>query len=177
VKAEYLSTEEEVSQPVLAAQGSSPSIVATKELSMSEAIEAIRSEDYDDAILFFEKLTHDRPTYHIGWLRLGYARREKAVRLDSDNLEEAIRLLTLALDDLSKATQHIDPQYKALAWYERSKTSYHLARLVPEKEQYAKVCVHDAERAFSFSDEKKFLTWWEHIQTWAPSAFTAAAAS
>jgi hypothetical protein len=41
----------------------------------------------------------------------------------------AVQLLKLAVADLAKAAQHIDPQYKALALYERSKSLYHIARL------------------------------------------------
>lgn len=111
---------------------------------MSDAIEAIRSDDVDAAIPYFERLTHERPTYHIGWLRLGYARREKAVRMAQSDPTEAVRLLTLSIADLSKAVGHIDPKYQAQALYERSKSAYHLARLFPEAVQeggdYSKKC-------------------------------------
>ena len=169
-KSEYVfKTEEPLdhAQPAVASpiaphqpQPSAPS----RELSMSEAIEAIRSEDYEAAIEFFYKLTCDRPTYHIGWLRLGYARRERAVRIAPDDKSSGISLLKLAVQDLEKAAQHIDPEYKALGWYERSKSWYHLARLEPNVEEHRTNCVADAEKAFSLSDEKKFLTWLEHLQ-------------
>ena len=87
-------------------------------MSMSDAIEAIRSEEFDVAIPFFEELTRERPIYHIGWLRLGYALREKAVRLAHEDLDEAVRLLNRALSALGKAAEHVDPEYQAQALYE-----------------------------------------------------------
>jgi len=137
--------------------------VPLRELSMSDAIEAIRSEDYEAAVGFFTKLTQDRPNYHIGWLRLGYARREMAVRTAPDNRKQGVELLKFAVQDLAKAAQHLDVEYQALAWYERSKAWYHLGRLEPEIEQYSKNCLEDAEKAVSLSNEMKFLTWWEHV--------------
>ena len=134
---------------------------------MSDAIEAIRSEEFDSAISFFEELTRERPNYHIGWLRLGYARREKAVRRAHDDSDEAVRLLNLSLNDLAKAAEHVDPEYQAQALYERSKSAYQLARLFPESAQDRSTCLADAEAACSKSDEKKFLTWLEHIQATA----------
>jgi tetratricopeptide (TPR) repeat protein len=167
IKADYVSIEETPPKPAPVVEGGLEAAVApASEMSMSDAIEAIRSEDYDSAISYFDKLTRERPTYHIGWLRLGYARREKAVRLVPGDRDEAVRLLRLAVDDLAKAAQHIDRQYQAVAWYECSKSYYHLVKLVPEDEQSRTMCKEDAERACALSDEKKFLTWWEHVQTW-----------
>lgn len=167
-KAEYV-PEEEARQPSI-------ELEIRESMSMSDAIEAIRSEEFDTAIPFFEELTRARPTYHIGWLRLGYARREKAVRLAHQNLDEAIRLLNLALNDLAKAAEHVDPEYQAQALYERSKSAYHLARLLPESEEYSGICIKDAEYACLKSDQKKFLTWLEHIHEWPPSPTSQTAA-
>lgn len=88
----------------------------------------------------------------------------KSGSLAPNDPADAIRLLRLSLDDLRNAAQHIDLEYKAQAWYERSKSSYHLARLEPLDETHRKVCMEDAEKAATLSDEKKFFTWWEHIQ-------------
>jgi hypothetical protein len=176
-KAEYVSAEEVVPAPCDSQDGLAAPPCEEGITSMSDAIEAIRSEDYDGAISYFEGLTRERPIYHIGWLRLGYSRREKAVRLAPNDPAGAIRLLRLSLDDLRNATQHIDPEYQAQAWYERSKSSYHLARLEPLNELHRKVCIEDAEKAVSLSDEKKFFTWWEHIQTWPPTTSTAVSAN
>jgi hypothetical protein len=144
-----------------------PATAAKRDLSMSEAIEAIRSEDYDPAIEFFARLTQARPSYHIGWLRLGYAKRERAVRLDTAERVTAIRLLGEAVEDLSRASQHVDTEYQALAWYERSKAWFHLGRLQPEIEENRTNCIEDAEKAFALSDEKKFLSWLEHVQNFS----------
>ena len=167
-KAEYVSIEDKGPQPPLTPECAAAPSPPKGEMNMSDAIEAIRSGDYDSAISYFEDLTHDRPNYHIGWLRLGYARREKAVRLAPDDQAGAVVLLKLAMDDLAKAAQHVEPQYKAVALYERSKSLYHLARLVPREEQLRTACLEDAEQACSLSDEKKFWTWWEYIQAWLP---------
>jgi len=168
-KAEYV-PEEEVRQPSIELEIRESPLSPTRAMSMSDAIEAIRSEEFDSAIPFFEELTRERPHYHIGWLRLGYTRREKAVRLAHDDPDEAVRLLNLALSDLAKAAEHVDPEYQAQALYERSKSSYHLARLFPEHAQESKIWMEDAETACSKSNEKKFLTWLEHIQAWPPSS-------
>lgn len=175
-KAEYVSTEEtedEVTSQVIPNDHAVSLPTKGGIESMSDAIEAIRSEDYDGAISFFENQTRERPIYHIGWLRLGYSRREKAVRLAPDDADEAIRLLKLSLEDLRKAAQHKDPAYQAQAWYERSKSSYHLARLESSDDSHKKACVDDAERAVSLSDEKKYFTWWEHIEAWPPGSLVA----
>jgi hypothetical protein len=169
-KGEYVTKAEKpvenVRQPVVApaVPDQVQVLVRNSELTMFEAIEAIRSEDYEPAIDFFTKLTRDRPNYHIGWLRLGYARRERAVRIAPDDRVSGVALLKLAIQDLAIAAQHVDLEYRALAWYERSKAWYHLGRLEPEVEQHRANCVEDAEKAFSLSDEKKFLTWVEHVQ-------------
>lgn len=175
-KAEYSSPEEAV--PPLPTPGDNPPAAPPLEegtANMSDAIEAIRSEDYDGAISYFERLTRERPTYHIGWLRLGYSRREKAVRLAPNDPAQAIRFLRLSLDELRNAAQHVDRDYQAQAWYERSKSSYHLANLEPLEDSHRKVCIEDAERAVSLSDEKKFFTWSEHVENWPPWTFAASA--
>jgi hypothetical protein len=175
-KAEYV-PEEEVRQPSIELEIRESPLSPTRAMSMSDAIEAIRSEEFDSAISFFEELTRKRPTYHIGWLRLGYARREKAVRLAREDHEEAVRLLNTALSDLKKAEEHVDPEYQAQALYERSKSAYQLAKLSPEFAQQGAMWIDDAESACSKSDEKKFLTWLEHIQTWPPSTSPPPSAS
>ena len=120
--------EEELPQPPRELQTPN-SPLPKREMSLSDAIEAIRSEEFDGAIPFFERVTRERPEYHVGWLRLGYARREKAVRIAQDDSREAVRLLKLSLSDLAKAAEHVDPEYQARALYERSKSAYHLGRV------------------------------------------------
>lgn len=81
-----------------------------------------------------------------------------------NDFPDAIQLLELSLEDLNKAALHVDPEYQAQACYDRSKASCHLAILDPPDETHRQICLEDAERAVSLSDEKKFLTWWEHTK-------------
>jgi len=144
-KAEYITTQEEpppITVPVSVTTDLMQT-VAKEQMTMSGALEAIRSEDYDTAISFFGALTRERPTYHIAWLRLGYSRREKAVRLAPSDPNSAIELLKLSLDDFRNAAQHVDIEYQAQAWYERSKSLYHLAKLEPLSEAYRRECAED----------------------------------
>ncbi len=161
-KAEYV-PEEEIKQPAIELQIPETSLSTKRAMSMSDAIDAIRSDEFDTAIPFFEQLTRERPSYHIGWLRLGYARREKAVRIGRSDPAEATRLLNLSLFDLEKAVGHVDQEYQAQALYERSKSAYHLARLFPDAPQDMSICLKDAQAAYAKSDEKKFSTWLEFI--------------
>jgi hypothetical protein len=138
------------------------------DITMSDAIEAIRSEDYDTAINFFENLTVQRPDYHIGWLRLGHARREKAVRIAATDREEALRLLHSAASDLNQAAQHMDPRYQAVAHYERSKAFFHLARLEPHSQENWRLSKEQADSARNQSSDKKYQTWWEYLEVTTP---------
>jgi len=153
VKAEYQVKEEPEPEPH-----------PTREVTMLDAIEAIRTEDYDSAITFFERLTKERPDYHIGWLRLGHARREKAVRIASDHGEDALKVLRTAEEDLKQAAKHIDPEYRALAHYERSKVFFHLARLQHEDNDSRHLSQEEAEEACNLSTETKYQTWWDYLQ-------------
>jgi hypothetical protein len=172
-KAEYTSSEEEVLSPVI-----QDSLVATPLekgiTSMADAIEAIRSEDYGGAISYFECLTRERPAYHIDGSGLVIPRGKKQSALHP-TIQKATRLLKLSLDELRKAARHVDVEYQAQAWYERSKSSYHLAKLEPLDESHRKACVEDAERAVDLSEEKKYWTWREHIKTWPPESLAAVA--
>lgn len=72
--------------------------------------------------------------------------------------------------------EHVDPEYRASALYERSKSLYHLAKLVPSDEGTRTACIAAAEEACLLSEEKKFWTWREHIGAWPPSGSQAALA-
>lgn len=175
-KVEYTPMHEEPSPELVPAHAATVPAPPQEQMSMSDALEAIRTEDYDEAISFFESLTRERPTYHIGWLRLGYSLREKAVRVAPSDPDSAVRLLKLSLEDLRNAAGHIDLEYQAQAWYERSKSSYHLAKLEPAvTETHRRSCLEDAEKAVGLSNEKKFFTWWAHVDTWPPVALAATA--
>lgn len=131
--------------------------------SFEEAIDAMRSEEYDRAIPFFRSLTSKRPNYHIGWLRLGVALREKAVRLTDDD-NDAARYLNEAVEAFTKASGHIDTDYKAEAFYHRSKAHYHLARRMQEDREQRSAAVKDADQACKLSADPEYARWREHLE-------------
>jgi hypothetical protein len=135
---------------------------------MSSAVEAMRLENYDQAFNYLEQVVLQRPEYHVGWLRLGHARREKAVRIAKSDIDGALQLLASAAQDLQKAANHIDPDYKALARYERSKALYHIGRLQPTNVEAQRECEDEALQAFTLSGEQRFRTWFEHVEKFAP---------
>ncbi len=159
MQSEYQPKEEHEEIVIPVASSSQP-----REVTMTEAIEAIRLENYDTAISFFEDLTSKRPTYHIGWLRLGYAQREKAVRIKTDRSDEPVQLLHGAIKSLEKAAKHVDPEYQAQALYERSKALYHLFRLGKHDEPTLEPAVQDAQQACQLSGDPKYQSWLEYIE-------------
>jgi len=121
-----------------------------------EAINAMRAEDYDAAIPFFEQLSHERPQYHIGWLRLGVALREKGVRVAEHDAEEGTDALKKSVDALTKAAGHIDPDYQAKALYERSKAHFQIVRFGMGANGDRQEARTDAEEACRLSPDPKF---------------------
>lgn len=121
-----------------------------------EAIEASRQGNYEASIAYFEKLTQDRPLYHVAWLHLGHTKREQAARLSEKNPEAANEILKGAVVALEKATEHKDREYQASALYELSKTYFRLNDLVKARDKAQKAC----ER----SSDPKYQTWMEYIQ-------------
>lgn len=130
-----------------------------EDLTFSEAIDAMRHEKFEPAIKFFRDLVKQRPTYHIGWLKLGIALREWAVR----EQEDAISLLDESIKALTKATEHTDPEYQASALYERSKARFRLARLVP-KDKSLSHAIEDATDASKISADTRYYTWVEYLE-------------
>lgn len=130
---------------------------------MDEAIQAAREGDFDSAIKFFENLTEEKPSYHIAWLRLGYAKREKAVRMSDDLSERAVNLLKESETALNKAKEHKDREYQARAYYELSKTHFQLAKKIQGREQLH-VAFEDAKEACLLSADTKYQSWLEYIQ-------------
>jgi len=134
-------------------------------LNTAAALEAIRDGDFDAGIAYFSGRVAQKSDYHVGWLRLGHAKREKAVRLIASDSDSARQLLIEAVEDLTKALSHVDQRYRALAHYERSKTLYRLARLDQADESSRERAVADASEAFRLSDERKYQTWWAYLET------------
>jgi hypothetical protein len=168
-KSEYLNEEEveEVISEVKEEQASSATNLEIRDAptvsTFSDAILAIRNEKYDPAIEFLEEFTGKRPEYHIGWLRLGHAKREKAVRIRLDDPQIAGVLLRDAIDDLSRATEHRDLQPQARAFYERSKAHYHLSFLADDADREKHSAHSDATEACRRSSDTKYQTWHEYL--------------
>jgi len=129
----------------------------------SDAIDAMRHGDFDQAIDFFESLIKEKPKYHIGWLKLGIARREKAVRLSEGERDTAIDLLKASIDAFTKAAEHVDPEYKASASYERSKARFRLSNLEagPDLIRNAR---EDAAMAARISSDERYFTWVDYLE-------------
>jgi hypothetical protein len=131
---------------------------------VSVAIDAIRGERFDEAIESFRELTQNRPKYHIGWLRLGHAEREKALRIATASAEEAVTLLEKAAEDLGVAAGHRDREYVAEALYERSKVYFHLAKLNRKRDENFSRSLADAQGACeSSTEEYKYRSWREYL--------------
>jgi len=133
------------------------------EMDFDRAIEAIRNENYSPAILFFAELTSRRPEYHIGWLRLGHAKREKAMRLRDENAEEAVRLMREAVEDLTRATGHRDAPARAQAFYELSKVHHHLARWIVDDASLWEAAQKDATQACELATDPRYRSWLEYL--------------
>jgi hypothetical protein len=89
-KSEYASAEEPPPAPTLRPEVKQPGLLAEPPLTRDQAIQALREKQYLPAIGFFKKELADRPNYHSGWSRLGYAQREYAAYLmDGEKNTEA----------------------------------------------------------------------------------------
>jgi tetratricopeptide (TPR) repeat protein len=128
-----------------------------------EALDDLRQENYDPAIAYFRELVEKQPADYPGWLRLGYARREKAVSGQNEQGEETVSLLIKAIDDLTKACQQKDPQQLARAYYERSRTYYQLDRRMLVRRGHFDLACKDAVTACKLSDEPEFQRWLQFL--------------
>lgn len=136
---------------------------------MGEANLAIRSRDFEPAIDYLERRVAKNPYYHVGWLKLGQARRELAVDLWQDAVEESSdsrdrvrRLLNDSLDAFGHASQHRERRYEAEALYNKSKSHFRLARLDSDPKQLNQA-IDDAESASKFYPEQKYESWIEYL--------------
>jgi hypothetical protein len=134
-----------------------------KENTLADALEAIRNGDFDVGIEFFSGLVRDRADYHIAWLRLGHAKREKAARLAPTDSIAALEMLEESLSDLKKAAEHVDASYKALAHYERSKTAYRITQVEGGDGSNMELALKEATEACKLSTERKYQTWHEYL--------------
>jgi hypothetical protein len=134
--------------------------VPVAEVEFEEALRHIANEEYEPAIEFFEGLVKKNPAYHIGWLRLGHALRELAMRRRFDNAEEATALFSRSIDALTRASEHSHVPRKAQALYERSKAYYHRGRQSGADGAADLSAAHaDAEQAFDYMRDTRYETW------------------
>lgn len=138
-------------------------------LDMGEANLAIRSRNFEPAIEYLEQRVTDRPHYHVGWLKLGQARRELAVDLwqnadeNAPDLRDRVReLLKDSLDAFDRASHHIERRYEAEALYNKSKSYFRLWRIDPSWEHLEKA-IENAEKAREIYPETKYESWLEYL--------------
>jgi tetratricopeptide (TPR) repeat protein len=128
-----------------------------------EALRLVRNDDYEPAIQYFERLVANKPEYHIGWLRLGNAQREWAMRLRLSDPFQADRVFTDAIESLSRASGHIDAAREAQAFYERSKAFYHRGRLLASDGDLGQ-SLRDARKAFSLAADTSYQSWIAYLE-------------
>jgi hypothetical protein len=133
-----------------------------------EAVAAIRRRDFEPAIRFLKTEVAQRHNYHSGWQRLGYAQREYGVDLMDAEPERAEQLLRESVASFTHAAEHIEPQYEAEAYYNRSKAHWRLWRLNQEAEEFQKA-IEDAKRAAVYPYDHRFVSWSEFLRENLPS--------
>jgi hypothetical protein len=94
-------------------------------------------------------------------LNLGYAQREKAVRLDDAN--KSIDLLKSSIENLRYATKHIDKEYQARAYYELSKAYYQLVRKNYDVKDSLEESANSSLEAVERSSDPKYQSWLDYI--------------
>lgn len=132
-----------------------------------QALRFIRNEEYGPAIDFFARLVATRPDYHIGWLRLGHAQRELAMRERSSDPQKARELFDSTIKSLAHATKHAYSDRSAQAHYELSKAYYQRWRFSGSREDY-KAALLDAMKAQELHPEPNYVTWIDYIRSHPP---------
>jgi len=128
-----------------------------------DAFAAVKERNFEPAIEFFKKETEQRPHYHSGWQRLGFAQREYGVDLMETDQEKAEDLLRESIKSFARATGHADPQYAAEAYYNRSKSHWRLGRLTQDQLQM-KDAIRDADDAAQRFYDHRFVSWSEFLK-------------
>lgn len=139
---------------------------------------AIRTRRFAPAINYYEELLKKRKDYHVGWQRLGYAKREYAVDLyiqsesvDDDHIPEIRELLDSSLKDFCKAKGHISAPYKAEAHYHASKSYFRLWQYFKD-ESFLESARHEADEAAKMYPDSKYDSWIEFLwNVYEPVAF------
>lgn len=136
---------------------------------MGEANFAIRRRDFQPAIEYLESRVAANSHYHVGWLKLGQAKRELAVDLwheseesSPDSLEHVRELLIDSIAAFKRASQHVERKYQAEALYNKSKSHYRLAQIDSDPEQLYEA-IDNAEYASESYPEAKHESWIEYL--------------
>jgi hypothetical protein len=135
--------------------------------SMGDAISAIQVRRFAPAIKFLTELLAKRADYHVGWLRLGHAKRERAVDLHATangtgTPPEVRRLLESSLDDFHRAQEHISPPYKAEAHYHASKSYFRLWQYFKDNNALERAR-EEADIAAKLYPDSKYDSWDEYL--------------
>lgn len=168
---EYPAPIEEEEQEEAVVPAATPSVdghpPAGADDAFGRALRDIANEDYEPAISFFRELVRRTPSYHIGWLRLGHAQRELALRKRYTDPTAALDLLNKSVDALTKATEHSHRPRQAQALYERSKAYYHRGRDPSAGDGAGRdvtLALRDAEEAYAITPDTKYETWIAYLQ-------------
>jgi hypothetical protein len=134
--------------------------------SYEAALVAIRRREFPAAISFLRDLSEERPAYHVGWLRLGYALREHAAeQMYSDppaSRNEIESLLDESTSAIERAKGHVDKGYQAEASYQLSKTWYRRLRLDGAEGSVVRAQA-EARLAAQLSSDAKYESWVEYL--------------
>jgi hypothetical protein len=129
---------------------------------------AIRIREFAPAIEYLENLLEKRQDYHVGWLRLGHAKREYAVDLytdqcnDNHQSDRIRQLLESSLGDFRRAGGHISSQYKAEAHYHASKSHFRLWQYFKDESCLEKTR-QEADEAARLYPDSKYDSWIEFL--------------
>ncbi len=140
------------------------SSAVTDSVDFAEALRLIRNENYEPAIAFFRELVESRPDYHIGFLRLGHAEREYAMRLRPSDRAKAHELFDDSIRNLERATEHKDEPRSAQAKYELSKSLYQRGRFLDAAADIS-MALSTAREAFAISADTSFASWIAYLES------------
>lgn len=159
--------EEQAIVASLALQGATPTDPGHA-TDFEQALRLIRNGDYEPAINYFAAVVGTRPDYHTGWLRLGHAQRELAMRRRGVDGDAAINLFNESIASLSEATKHAYPERRAQALYERSKAYFHRSRFISSIEDHAN-SMHDALGAAGIQPDTRYRSWVTYLKDHPPT--------
>jgi hypothetical protein len=155
--------EEPPPEGIASAQDAEPPAARSPINNREAAFAAARQRDFEPAIEFWKGEVEQRPYYHSGWQRLGFAQREHGVELMDAEPEKAERLLRESIQSFSRAANHNESQYEAEAYYNRSKAHWRLWRLTDDPKEFVS-SLRDAQTAVDRSYDHRFVSWSEFLK-------------